>query len=124
MALVRPRFGTLIAVILVLGVTLIPTAQAQVSQAAQSPGHHADMKAHCQTMMKEMAAGQQKIDDLTARMNSASGQAKTDLMAALLDELLAQRKAMHARMASMHGNMMHNEAAPADAPPVDHSQHN
>lgn len=54
--------------------------------------------ADAQKMMAGIVAGQERFDELIARMNGAAGQAKIDQMAAFLTELAAQRKAMHAHM--------------------------
>lgn len=53
-------------------------------------------------MMKEMKAHDEKIESLAAKMNSATGQAKIDAMAALLNEMVAQRRTMRAHMEKRH----------------------
>jgi len=85
-------------------------------------------------MMAEMTASQKKLDALVATMNAATGQAKVDQMAALLTELVAQRKAMQSRMMSMQGDMMKQMMQPTPSappagvppgttPPAGHEQH-
>ena len=64
-----------------------------------------------------MKAADQRLDELLAKMNSASGQAKVDATAAAVTELAAQRKAMRDRMTQMHQGMMthmgeHMQAGP------------
>jgi hypothetical protein len=55
----------------------------------------------------------QKLDQLVAAMNSAKGDARVDAIAATLTELVAQRKAMTARMADVHTMMAgHMEDCP------------
>ena len=74
-----------------------------------------DMAARCQAMMKDhdkmmadMKAADQKLDPLVAKMNAATGQAKTDATAATVTELVAQRKQRHEMMMKMqHGAMTH-----------------
>lgn len=65
---------------------------------------------HCEAMMQEMHASSKKMDDrlqeLVTQMNQASGSAKVDRMAAVLSELLTQRKQMREHMMSMMPKMM------------------
>ena len=84
-------------------------------------------------MMKNMAAADQKLSELVARMNTATGDEKVTAIAAVVAELTAQRAQMQehmrthcaGKMASMHGNagMMHKapDAAPKAEP--DHTAH-
>ena len=90
------------------------------------------MMAQRQKMMAEMQATQTKLDELVALMNSATGSAKVDRMAALLTELVAQQKRMGSMMqGGMMSMMMMPNAPPAAAPappatgakPDDHSGH-
>jgi hypothetical protein len=46
-------------------------------------------------MMAKMAAGDQRLADLVAKMNAAKGEERIAAMAAVLNELVAQRKQMH-----------------------------
>ena len=48
------------------------------------------MMAARQNMMASMMAGQEKLDDLIAKMSAATGQAEIDLMAATITEIGAQ----------------------------------
>jgi hypothetical protein len=79
--------------------------------------HEADMKADCQAMMakkQEMkdkcAAMDASLDKLVAEMNAAKESKKADAMeipmAAVITELVAQRKAMRAMMEEMDTAMM------------------
>ena len=63
------------------------------------------MKMH-QQMMADMKAGDAKLDALVEDMNAADGDAKVNAIAAVVSELVRQRKAMHAHMGQMHEQMM------------------
>jgi hypothetical protein len=103
------------------------------AQAPQNPPHEhqqapaqpsADMSAKCKAMMGEhdrmmadMKAADQRLDGLVAKMTAASGQAKVDATAAVVTEIVAQRKTMRDGMMQMHGGMMghmmdHMQAGP------------
>ena len=102
-------------------------------QAPTGRGQMGMMMAERQKMMAEMNAGQKKLDDLVARMNAATGQAKVDQMAAVISELVAQRRTMQGQMMSMQGDMMKQmmqmmqpgqpAAPPATPPPTGHEAH-
>jgi hypothetical protein len=64
---------------------------------AQTPaaGGHEQRMAEQKAMMAKMTAADQKLADLAARMNAAKGEDKVAAMAAVLNELVAQRKQMH-----------------------------
>lgn len=99
-------------------------AAAASPQASTVPGHgqhtaataagDADMKAECQAMMAKkqqmqdkMRANDATLDKLVAEMNAAKGSADRERsMAAVLNELVAQRKASHAMMMEMQPEMM------------------
>jgi hypothetical protein len=74
-----------------------------------------DMAAKCQAMMAEreqmmtdMKAADQRLDDLVARMNTASDTEKVAATVAVVNELVAQRRAMRDGMMKMqHGMMGH-----------------
>lgn len=83
-------------------------------QHQQDPKPSANMSAKCQAMMAEhekmmadMKAADQRLDELVATMTAASGQAKVDATAAVVSELVAQRKAMREGMIKKHGGMKH-----------------
>ena len=90
-----------------------PPAQQEHQHPGDKPA--GDMATKCQAMMKnhdqmmaDMKAADQKLDALVAKMNAATGQAKTDATAATVTELVAQRKQMHDMMMKMqHGAMTH-----------------
>ncbi len=104
------------------------TAPAATSpHAATMTGHHkaiaakakhdADMKAECDAMMAKKQEMQNKLqamdatlDKLVAEMNAAKGSKEVDAMekpmAAVLNELVAQRKALRSMMMEMQPAMM------------------
>ena len=69
------------------------------------PNMQTMMKMHEQ-MMAEMKAADATLDALVKDMNSATGEAKVIAMAAVVNELVQQHKAMHGRMEQMHQQMM------------------
>ena len=95
-----------------------PGLAAQATQTA----HHAQapkakpadaMAAKCQAMMAdqdkmmaEMKAADQRLDDLAAKMNAASGAEKADATAAVVNEMITQRRAMRDGMMKMQQEMM------------------
>jgi hypothetical protein len=64
------------------------------------------MMAERQQMMNAMHAMDQKLKDLVGKMDAASGSAKTDAIAAVVKELVAERTDMSSRMMMMDGRMM------------------
>ena len=65
-----------------------------------------EMMARHQQMQERAKAMDQRLDELVARMNTANGDAKTAATAAVVSELVAQRKQMRADMMPMCGGMM------------------
>jgi len=88
-------------------------------------GSQGDMADHKQkmagqaAMMAKMAAADQRLADLAARMNAATGEDKVAAMAAVLNELVAQRKQMHQSC----GMMSNAPAAVTKTTEPDHSAH-
>ena len=90
------------------------------AQKAQEPHHAATelkppsgMMAKCQAMMAErekmmtdMKAADQRLDDLVASMNSASGTEKMAATAAVVSEMVTQRRTMREGMMKMQEGMM------------------
>jgi hypothetical protein len=71
------------------------------------------MAAKCQAMMAardkmmtEMKAADDRLDDLVARMNAASGMEKAEATAAVVNEMVTQRRTMRDGMMKMEGGMM------------------
>ena len=101
-----------------LVISAVPVLAAQAPQ----PPHHAatakakppsDMAAKCQgmmagreQMMTDMRAADQRLDDLVAKMNAASGMEKTAATATVVTEMVAQRRAMRDGMMKMQHDMM------------------
>ena len=90
-------------------------------QTPQEPQHAAtdnvkprsDMAAKCQAMMAErekmmtdMKAADQRLDDLVTTMNTASGMEKTVATAAVVTEMVTQRRTMQEGMMKMQQGMM------------------
>ncbi len=63
------------------------------------------MTTHSQ-MMADMKAMDAQLDQKVAAMNTAKGNAKVDAMAAVISEMVAQRKQMMAKMTNMQSQMM------------------
>jgi len=88
-----------------------PTATTATAQ--PQSGMPADMAAKCQAMiadhekmMAEMKAADQRLDDLVAKMNAATGTEKADAIAAVVNEMVTQRRTMRDGMMKMQGGMM------------------
>jgi hypothetical protein len=79
-------------------IALAATPRAQTKEAPAKPHSEMGMMADCQKMMADMKAGQEKLEDLIAKMNAASGEEKINEMAAVLTELVARQKSMHDHM--------------------------
>jgi hypothetical protein len=66
------------------------------------------MMADHEKMMTEMKAADQRLDDLVAKMNAASGMEKADATSVVVNEMVTQRRTMRDGMMKMqHGMMMH-----------------
>jgi hypothetical protein len=65
-----------------------------------------EMMAAHQAMKTEMASMDARLDSLVAAMNAAAGDAKAEATAAVVNELVAQRKVMRDRMMAMGPRMM------------------
>ncbi len=111
------------SLVLAVGVGAQMTPQADTSPAANTStatsmaDHKADMKANCEAMIakrQEMQVKMQEmdatLDKLVAEMNAAKGSKEPDAMekpmAAVINELVAQRKASHAMAHEMETSMM------------------
>jgi len=100
-------------------ISAVPVLAAQTPQA---PHQHAatdkakppsDMAAKCQAMMAEreqvmtdMKAADQRLDDLVAKMNAASGMQQMAATATVVTELATQRRTMRDGMMKMQHEMM------------------
>jgi hypothetical protein len=104
----------LVLAVLVVAAPISGTPKNETSAAVQQqgsaaqqpqPGMQGMMKMHEQ-MMAEMKANWARLDALTKEMNSASGNAKVDAIAAVVTELVRQQNTMQERMGHMHEQMM------------------
>jgi len=92
-----------------------PEAAKQTAKATPQSGMAAGMAAKCKAMMAdqekmmtEMKGADQRLDDLVGKMNAASGPAKADATAAVVNELVNQRRTMRdGMMRVQHGMMAH-----------------
>jgi hypothetical protein len=98
-------------------ITAVPGLAAQMSHeqhaATDTAKPPAGMEAKCQAMMAEhdkmmadMKAADQRLDDLVAKMNTASGMDKMAATATLVSEMVTQRRTMQAGMMKMQQDMM------------------
>ena len=72
----------------------------------QMPEMCRQMMARHEKMMAEMKEAQARLDQKVSAMNAATGNAKVDAMAAVINELVSQRKQMHSMMPQMPQDMM------------------
>ncbi len=95
------------AALLVSGLTGRALAQEDQEMGREKMMEHREaMMAKHQEMMAEMESMDAKLDSLVAAMNAATGDDKVNAMAAVLEELVGQRKAMREKMQPMHMRMM------------------
>lgn len=66
----------------------------------------ADMMKMHEEMKQKMEAADARLATLVEQMNATKGSAKTDRMAAVINELVDQRRAMHEGMMTMQPMMM------------------
>jgi hypothetical protein len=64
-----------------------------------------EMMAKPVQMMADMKAIDTELDHKVAAMNEATGGSRVEAMAAVINELVSQRKAMQAKMIAMHSGM-------------------
>ena len=113
-----------LGVMLLASAVLAASSSPQAGQATTPPQHQhpaadkatpqaPDMMAKCKAamaghekMMADMKAADQRLDELAATMTSAAGPAKVDATAAVVSEIVAQRKTMRESMMKMHHDMM------------------
>jgi hypothetical protein len=80
----------------------------------EMPGKHGmmgekmddSMMAHHKEMMAKMEAMDARLDELVKKMNAATGSKKSDAVAAVVNELVTQRKQMRDDMMAMAPEMM------------------
>ena len=76
--------------------------QSHAAQTLDTPAPAHSMMAKHEEMMAAMKALDAKIEVLAATMKTATGEARTDAMAELLNAIIEKQKAMHTCMAA-HG---------------------
>lgn len=81
------------------------------------------MKARHEAMMEQHEEAAVRMQELQDRMHAATGEAKIDAMAALLDEMLAQHRTMHEMMMGMHRPMGMDHEGMKQEGPDDHDDH-
>ena len=87
------------------------TQMSRPGMAAQQPEQQseksgvAEMKAHHDQMMAKMKEGERRLDEKVAAMNEAKKEEKSEAIAAVINELVSQRKEMRKRLMAMHGKM-------------------
>ena len=103
--MVHPGIGVAIIALVISG----PMARAQQSPGQPREPHRTEtIKGNDQAMMM-MDSLNRRLDSLVDRMNRTGGNQKVAAMAAVINELVAQRKAMQTRMHQMmerEGGMM------------------
>lgn len=81
-------------------------AKPQTRMAAGMTAKCQAMMADHEKMMTEMKAADQRLDDLVGKMNAASGTEKADATAAVVNEMVTQRRTMRNGMMKMEAGMM------------------
>jgi hypothetical protein len=96
-----------------------PMAMAKATPESGMAAKCQAMMADHEKMMTEMKAADERLDDLVAKMNAASGMEKADATAVVVNEMIAQRKAMQNGMLKMQqvmmGHMMEHMQAGKDS---------
>lgn len=124
------RFARL-PVALVLGLLVTPRLGAGQEPEIRPPSEHAcpagetcpmpqgheGMEASHDAMMQMHEQNAARLQELQSEMHGATGDAKVDAIEALLDEMLAQHRAMHAMMMGMHGPGAHHDGMKREADP-------
>ena len=105
------RMWSAVAVLAIAGATTVALAQAPTDgghhQSPAAPvGGPAANAADQQLMMKMMAADDEKLAGLLTTMNAAKGDQKVTAIAAVVNELAAQRTRMRTQMMRMQAGMM------------------
>ena len=89
-----------------------PHSEMKSGELAGMGGQSMQMMAMHEQMMADMKAMDARMDLKVAAMNAAKGPAKTNAIAAVINEMVSQQKQMMAKMATMHGQMMEHMAHP------------
>jgi hypothetical protein len=94
-----------LAAFICLAVAAAQSGSSAQTAPPQQPNMQEMAKMHEQ-MMADMKAGDAKLDALVKEMNAAEGESKVNAVAAVVNELVRQHRAMHGRMGEMHRHMM------------------
>jgi hypothetical protein len=84
---------------------------------------HKDWQAKHDKMVAEMKAMDSRLDEKLAAMNAAKGDQKVEAMAAVINELVSQRKEMRGNFGPMHQGMrcpMMKQQGAMDCPMMKH----
>jgi hypothetical protein len=84
---------------------------------------HKEWQAKHEKMMAEMKAMDTRLDEKVAAMNTAKGDQKVEAMAAVINELVSQRKEMREDFGAMHHGMrgpMMGQPGAMDCPMMKH----
>ncbi len=108
----RKAGSVLVVAFLLATATVFAQTSSQTTAPAGKAGA-ATMTVDCQQMaqdhqkmMDEMKAMDARLDTLVQQMNSATGPAKVDATAAVVNEMVTQRKTMREGMEGMQSKMM------------------
>ena len=93
-----------------LAIASLATAQEAPQNAGSAQQRMQQMQQQRKAWMDQLQERNKKLDELVAKMNAAKGEAKVDAIAAVINEMMDQRKAM------MHPGMMGGPMG-APAPP-------
>jgi hypothetical protein len=75
--------------------------QADSTKGMHGPQMNRQRQMNRQMMMQKIQESDARLDRLVSQMNQSSGNKKVQAMAAVINELVAQRKQMHQRMGQM-----------------------
>lgn len=116
------RICSSIALVIIAGATTAALAQAPAPRehdhgaAAQPAARGCVMATEHKDTMAALAAGDQKLAELMATMNAATGEARVEAIAAVVSELAAQHARMRQMKDAMMGHMMPHGSAPQGHP--------
>ncbi|NNE46296.1 MAG: hypothetical protein HKN37_06520 [Rhodothermales bacterium] len=108
----RLSIAAAVVAVILMGATSIVAGESEEKPSMGHPGMGGEammeegMMAMHQKMHAKMKAMDEKLDALVAEMDAAGSRKKTDAVAAVVAELVSQRKAMHAMMMKMQPQMM------------------
>jgi peptidoglycan hydrolase CwlO-like protein len=98
--------GMLLLLLVSIGLATPALAQNRPMTPQQMQEKCEEMMAKHQQMQQEMAAMDARLEELVQQMNAATGEARVDAMAEVINELFEQRRDMHEMMMEMGPGMM------------------